>query len=126
MQLTIVKPDNLVIVDNHGLEFDLSGFDCPENLHALQWTADAQHIEFTDQPNEPLTELPEWAQGIMAEHQRRLQRQQENQQREEAHGLYIGNGLARQERLRKHQEQLLGDRINTLEQQVDQLTTTGH
>ncbi|WP_252180219.1 phage tail assembly chaperone [Endozoicomonas sp. 4G] len=37
MRLTIVKDDNLVIIDKRAIRFDLSPFKLPDNFHALQW-----------------------------------------------------------------------------------------
>ena len=37
MRLTIVKDDNLVIVDKRAIRFDLAPYDLPEKFHALQW-----------------------------------------------------------------------------------------
>lgn len=62
MKLTIVCQDKLVSVDgvaHHGLEWGGQ----PELVHALQWKEASGWIEYVDsvQPNEPITELPNWA-----------------------------------------------------------------
>ena len=70
MQLTIVKPDNLVIVDKRPARINLTEFPgVPENLHALQWQDNAKHIEYTDEDNEALTELPLWVSPLIEQHQ---------------------------------------------------------
>ncbi len=125
MQLTIVKPDNLVILDHRGLQFELDSFDCPDNLHALQWTTESQNIEYTDQLNEPLTELPLWTQPVIEEHQRLIQQQNEQQKQEEAIALFINNGSARKQRIGKQQEQSVKDEFITLKQQVNHLINAG-
>ncbi len=45
---TIVKDDNLVIVDQHPIRFDLTPFYLAENFHALQWYRDYGEEEFND------------------------------------------------------------------------------
>ena len=48
MRLTIVKDDNLVMIDQRPIRFDLSPYDLPENFHALQWYDDHGEEEFND------------------------------------------------------------------------------
>lgn len=51
--VTVVPADRLVIVDGEALLFD---FPAPEGLHALQWSGESGHTEWTDgRPNLPLT-----------------------------------------------------------------------
>lgn len=44
MRVTIVKDDNMVIVDGVGRAVDCSGL--PENFHALQWNGFAGEVEY--------------------------------------------------------------------------------
>ena len=41
--VTVVPDDNLIIVNGEGLVFP---YHAPENMHALQWTSNAGHIEW--------------------------------------------------------------------------------
>ena len=63
MKLTIIKEDNMVLVDNHGLELDLSTITFPENFWALQWNGSSGHIEYNNPmiQNDEITSLPDWA-----------------------------------------------------------------
>ena len=72
MKLTIIVEDNAVYVDGvmkayAPLPLDLTQCGIPSNVHALQWKETAGWIEFEDNPdgtkpaNEPITELPTWA-----------------------------------------------------------------
>ena len=49
--VTVVPDDNLIIVNGEGLVFP---YHAPENMHALQWTSNAGHIEWKGGPNQPL------------------------------------------------------------------------
>lgn len=70
MRLTIVKDDDLVIVDQHPIRFDLTPFLLPENLHALQWYEDHGEEEFNDgTPNNPINDISPY-QPIIDEHSR--------------------------------------------------------
>lgn len=51
-RVTVVPADRLVMVDGEALHFDVAA---PASLHALQWTGEAGHTEWTDAPNQPLT-----------------------------------------------------------------------
>ena len=51
-RVTVVPADRLVMVDGEALHFDVTA---PASLHALQWTGEAGHTEWTDAPNKPLT-----------------------------------------------------------------------
>lgn len=50
-RVTVVPADHLVIVDGEALVFS---YPAPKNMHALQWTNNAGHIEWKDGPNQPL------------------------------------------------------------------------
>ena len=60
-RLTIIPSDGAVYTDTYVvLGLDLSFI--PSNVHALQWNNGAENwIEYTDSPNETITELPAWA-----------------------------------------------------------------
>ena len=71
MNITIVFEDNLVIIDNQPQRFDLSYYSFPAAFWALQWHNDKGEIEFNNtEPNQMITELPEWTTAIIAEHAR--------------------------------------------------------
>ena len=63
MRLTIVPIDNNVIKDNVPLNcaIDLSSCSVPSNIRALQWRETSGWIEFWNQDNQDITELPSWA-----------------------------------------------------------------
>ena len=61
MKLTIVPSDNFCSVDDVGLSESLISFSIPSNVWALQWNNSAGYIEYTNAPNETITELPSWA-----------------------------------------------------------------
>lgn len=98
MNLTIVKPDNLIIVEDIPLRFDLAVF-TPENLHALQWAESIGHLEFTDKDNESINELPEWSEAVIKEHQRLYEEQQQEQEKQARQSIFLVNGQARQQRI---------------------------
>lgn len=52
MKVTVVPADRLIIVDGEALVF---AYDAPPPLHALQWSGETGHTEWTDGPNQPLT-----------------------------------------------------------------------
>lgn len=59
MRLTIIRDDNVVIVDGRALSVDLSGL--PDNLHAVQWDGLAGHVEYNDgTANEKLEDIASW------------------------------------------------------------------
>ena len=101
MNLTIVQPDNLTLIDNTPQRFDLSPFDVPENLWALQWQQESGEIEYTGQPNEPITELPGWTTPIIEEHQRLTEEQALQKEKQQREAVYLANGTARKERLQQ-------------------------
>lgn len=73
MKLTIIVDDNAVYVDGvmraseQPMPLDLSACGIPAGTHALQWKDTMGWIEFSDNPdgtkppNQPITELPVWA-----------------------------------------------------------------
>lgn len=71
MNLTIVRADDLVIIDDKPQTFDLSPYSFPADFWALQWRNDQGEIEFNNaKPNQMITELPDWTTAIIAEHAR--------------------------------------------------------
>lgn len=48
MRVTIVRDDNLVIIDQRPIHFDLAPFALPAHLRALQWRGDQGEIEYDD------------------------------------------------------------------------------
>lgn len=66
MQLTIITADGAVYKD--GLCFsDLILDDIPSDVHALQWKETFGWIEYVNnvKPNEPITQLPSWVDGVL-------------------------------------------------------------
>lgn len=62
MRVTIVKDDNLVIIDKHPIRFDLSPFHLPKNFHALQWNGSNGEEEFNDGThNKTITSLKDYS-----------------------------------------------------------------
>lgn len=61
MKLTIVRPDNSVIIDGEHQKIDCS--DLPEYVFAIQWNGEKGHIEYTadskgrHQPNVAITDI---------------------------------------------------------------------
>jgi len=71
MNLTIIPIDGAVYVDGYSFAgLDLSS--APADVHALQWKTDKGWIEFNDNDdgtkpqNQPITELPAWANACKA------------------------------------------------------------
>lgn len=59
MKVTIIKDDNIVIVNNRSCKLDLTGF--PSNIHAIQFDNGSGHIEFNDgTSNKKITDLSEY------------------------------------------------------------------
>ena len=48
MRVTIVKDDNLVIIEKRPIRFDLSPYGLPKKFHALQWDNDFGEEEYND------------------------------------------------------------------------------
>jgi hypothetical protein len=70
MKLTIIPIDDAVYVDGvFKGALNLSQFNIPDNVHALQWYDTKGWLEFNDSPdpftpkpaNEIISELPQWA-----------------------------------------------------------------
>ena len=86
MNLTIVVEDKLVLVDGvpQG-DLDFSKCNIPPDVHALQWKANVGWIEFLADhfqaepqphpPNQPITELPDWANNCIAVHAQKVAEQ---------------------------------------------------
>ena len=71
MNITIVYADDLIIINDQPQWFDLSTYYFPAAFWALQWRNDHGEIEFDNsEPNQIITELPEWTTTIIAEHAR--------------------------------------------------------
>ena len=70
MRLTIVPIDNTVIKDNTSLDcvIDLSSCAIPPNIRALQWRETSGWLEFWDQDNQDITELPSWSACCVAKY----------------------------------------------------------
>lgn len=66
MRLTIIPSDKAVYVDEVAY-FPLEWEGTPVDVHALQWFESYGWIEYKDDvPNEPITELPAWADNAYA------------------------------------------------------------
>ncbi|MCW7552121.1 hypothetical protein NX722_05570 [Endozoicomonas gorgoniicola] len=105
MYLTIVKPDNLTLIDRHPQTFNLLDFGVPGNLHALQWQNDRGHIEYSNLPNEDINDLPGWVDPIVKEHRRLTELQTAEKEQADRQAIYLGNGEARLNRLDKQKQQ---------------------
>lgn len=46
MQLTIVRPDNVVLINGRGIKLDLSRFPYLKGVHAVQWDGEKGHVEY--------------------------------------------------------------------------------
>lgn len=68
MKLTIIPVDGTVIKDGESYtHLDLSSCGIPLEVHALQWSENSGWIEYNNgAPNEPITELPDWANNAVA------------------------------------------------------------
>ena len=67
MLLTIIPVDGNVKKDEVSyLRLDLLSCAIPSNVRALQWKNTSGWIEFWDQQNEDITELPSWANCCLA------------------------------------------------------------
>jgi hypothetical protein len=61
MQLTIIPIDGNVIKDKKSfINLDLSSCAIPSNVRALQWEEKSGWLEFWDNRNEDISELPAW------------------------------------------------------------------
>jgi hypothetical protein len=67
MQLTIIPIDGNVKKDGIGyLDLNLSSCAIPSNIRVLQWQETSGWIEFWDQTNQDITELPSWVDCCLA------------------------------------------------------------
>jgi hypothetical protein len=67
MKLIIVPADGTVIKnDVPYVGLDLSAASIPKSTHALQWQGDGGWLEHIGPRNEPIEELPEWAESCLA------------------------------------------------------------
>ena len=66
MKLTIINDDKTVYIDGLSLN-NLALLTIPANIHALQWVTIGGWIEFKDQANEIINELPTWANDAVTE-----------------------------------------------------------
>ena len=117
MYLTIVKPDNLTLIDQHPQTFNLLDFGVPGNLHAVQWQNDRGHIEYSNLPNEDISQLPDWVQPVIQEHQRLTELQETERKQAERQAVHVSNGSDRQSRIEDYQQQKQQDR----QEQINQL-----
>lgn len=115
MRLTIVKEDNLVLIDRQVQTFDLSGYELPESFWALQWQETSGEIEYTDKNNEKIDVLPDWTKLIIAEHQRLTEEQKLQQEKANQQAVYLENGQARKNRISKQKEQQFQKTIKTMQ-----------
>lgn len=58
MRVTIIRDDNLIIIDGRQINVDLS--DMPSDLHALQWYGDHGEIERQGMMNQPISSLADF------------------------------------------------------------------
>ena len=66
MQLTIIPIDGNVTKDGVGyINLDLSSCAIPSNIRVLQWQEKSGWLEFWDQDNQDITELPSWVNGCL-------------------------------------------------------------
>ena len=103
MYLTIVKPDNLVLIDRQPQTLNLLDFGVPGNLHALQWQNNTGHIEYSNQPNEEISLLPKWTGAVIEEHRRMTGEQEAEREAGERQAVHFNNGSARQSRMEAQQ-----------------------
>jgi hypothetical protein len=67
MQLTIIPVDGNVKKDEVGyIDLDLSSCAIPSNVRVLQWQETSGWLEFWNQQNEDITELPSWVNCCLA------------------------------------------------------------
>ena len=67
MLLTIIPVDGNVKKDEVGyIGLDLTSCGIPSNVRALQWKETVGWLEFWDQQNEDITELPSWTNCCLA------------------------------------------------------------
>ena len=70
MKLTIIPIDGIVKKDENAYtKLDLSTCAIPSNVRALQWIETLGWLEFWNQDNQDITELPSWANCCLAKWQ---------------------------------------------------------
>ena len=104
MNLTIVKEDALVIIDNQPQQLDFTVFSFPETFCALQWKGSKGEIEFQTR-NESIDKLPEWIDPIISEYNRVTEKTKKQLEQEEKQVIAIQNGAARKLRIQKANQQ---------------------
>lgn len=81
MQVTVIKEDNVVVVDGEALNFD---FQLDNNIWAIQWDGTSGHIEYNDgTPNKELTDFTEY-QVLVDMHATEKKRRADEESAEEA------------------------------------------
>lgn len=121
MQLTIVYPDNLVVIDRVCQNFPLDPFNPPDNFHALQWSGDDGRIEYNDYTVAPINELPVWASDIVDEFNRLRADDQEKLKQQRLSAFYVENGQARKTRIKQQAEADTKAQFHLMQQQIADL-----
>lgn len=62
MKLTIIPSDNLVSIDNVSYTIEIKNL--YSNIHAVQWDDNSGWIEYTDKPNENISDITQFQQAI--------------------------------------------------------------
>lgn len=62
MKLTIIPSDNSVLIDNIGYTVDIKNL--YPNIHAVQWFDNTGWIEYTDKPNETISDIDQFQSAI--------------------------------------------------------------
>lgn len=114
MQLTIVKEDNIVLVDGMAQSFDLSGYSLPENFWALQWKDNAGEIEYTDKENKKIDAVPVWVNSIIEEHKRLTEEKKLQQENENKQSIFFQNGQVRINRTQRNIEAKQAKELNKI------------
>ena len=107
MKLTIVKEDNLVVIENNSMHFDLSNYEFPKYFWAIQWNHNGGEIEFTHDSkidNEYINKLPEWTKPIIEEHQRLRKIQEQDERISNKKIIFIENGFIRFQRIQRKKQ----------------------
>lgn len=102
MQITIVKADNLVLIDGQSQAFNLSQYDLPHGFWALQWNDQSGEVEYENN-NQFIDILPDWTKPIIAEHQRLTDEQKIQQVKDNRQVIFLQNGQVRTERIQNQQ-----------------------
>ena len=119
MNLSIFTDNDVVTVDGYQLVFDLSKFDLPEKLWAVFWDGESGHMEYTDDRlHEDISQLPDWVQPIIQEHQRLTELQESERKQAERQAVHVSNGSNRQSRIEDYQQQKQQDRQEKINQLV--------